>query len=101
MFLHSVYFWMKPDLDADGVKAFERGLQTLCLDTPANSGHFGKPAGTDRDVVDNSYGYGLFLVFDDAAGHDAYQVGEVHQQFIADHGTKWEHVLVYDTQFSL
>ncbi len=100
MFLHSVYFWMKPDLTPDEATAFEKGLQSLCEQTTATSGSYGQPAGTDRSVVDNSYGYGLFLFFEDAAGQDVYQVSEVHQQFIADHASKWERVLVYDTELA-
>jgi len=100
MFLHSVFFWMKPGLTCDEATAFEEGLQGLCGRTTATSGSYGKPAGTDRDVVDNSYGYGLFLFFEDAAGQDVYQVSEVHQQFIADHASKWERVQVYDTELA-
>lgn len=98
MFNHNVYFWLKPDLDKDALEAFERGLQTLCEDTPATSGYYGKPVPTDRDVVDSSYSYGLILFFDDLAAQDAYQVGEVHQQFLADHAAKWERVRVFDTE---
>jgi hypothetical protein len=100
MFLHSVFFWMKPGLTRDEATAFEKGLLSLCRNPPATSGYYGTPAGTDRAVVDNSYGYGLFLFFEDAAGQDVYQVGEVHQKFIADHAAKWERVLVYDIELS-
>jgi hypothetical protein len=97
MFIHSVYFWLKHDL-ADGAReAFEQGLRSLCENPPAKSGYYGKPAVSQRDVVDDSYGYCMLLIFDDAAGQDVYQVGEVHQRFIADHSSKWERVLVYDT----
>ena len=98
MFNHNVYFWLKPDLDEDALEAFEQGLKTLCQDTPATSGYYGKPVVSDREVVDSSYSYGLILFFDDAEGQDAYQVGEVHQQFLADHAAKWKRVLVYDTE---
>ncbi len=98
MFIHSVYFWMAEDLDGDALAAFERGLQTLIDDTVATSGYYGVPAGTDRAVVDSSYGYGLVLFFRDAADQDAYQVSDVHQAFVADHGPKWQRVQVYDTQ---
>jgi hypothetical protein len=97
MFNHNVYFWLKDDLDENDLAAFEQGLQALCENTTATSGYYGKPVETDRDVVDSSYSYGLILFFDDAAGQDAYQVGDVHQKFLADHASKWERVLVYDT----
>jgi hypothetical protein len=97
MFIHSVYFWMADDLDDEARAAFEQGLQTLCEETTATSGYYGKPAVAKRDVVDGSYGYGLILFFDDAADQDAYQISDVHQAFIANHSAKWERVLVYDT----
>ncbi len=97
MFIHNVYFWLKSDLDDGALEAFEQGLQSLCQNPPAKLGYYGKPAGAHRDVVDGSFGYGLHIAFDDEAGHDAYQVGEVHQEFLAGHQSKWERVLVYDT----
>lgn len=97
MFIHNVYFWMKDGLDADALKAFEAGLDSLCKNPPAKQGAYGKPGVSRRDVVDGSFSYGLHVVFDDEAGHDAYQVGEVHQAFLAAHASKWERVQVYDT----
>ncbi len=98
MFNHSVYFWLKQDLDDDARDAFEKGLQSLCDNPPAKSGYYGKPAPAHRDVVDGSYDYGMILMFDDAAAEEVYQGGEVHQRFIADHSSKWDRVLVYDTE---
>lgn len=98
MFNHNVYFWMKPGLDEVALEAFEQGLESLCEKTTATSGYYGKPAPSDRDVVDSSYGYGLILFFESADDQETYQVSDVHQRFIADHGPKWERVLVYDTE---
>jgi hypothetical protein len=97
MFIHSVHFWLKHDLDDGAHRAFEQGLRSLCENPPVKSGYHGTPAASHRDVVDSSYDYAMILIFDDAAGQDVYQVGEVHQRFIADHSSKWERVLVYDT----
>ena len=98
MFNHNVYFWLKPDLDGEALDAFEQGLQALCDRTTATSGCYGKSIPSDRDVVDSTFSYGLILFFEDAAGQDAYQIGDVHQQFLAEHASKWERVLVYDTE---
>jgi len=98
MFIHNVYFWLKDGLDEGAITAFERGLQTLCVSPPAKAGAWGPPAPSEpRSVVDGSFSYGLHVVFDDLAGHDAYQVGAVHQAFLAGNASKWERVLVYDT----
>ena len=98
MFNHNVYFWLKDGLDDGDLASFEDGLRALCEETTATSGSYGKPADSDREVVDSSYSYGLILFFEDADGQEAYQVSEVHQQFLAAHRAKWERVLVYDTE---
>jgi hypothetical protein len=96
MFVHNVYFWLKPGLDGEARDSFAEGLDTLTRDPAAKGGHYGEPAATDRGVVDNSYSYGLIVVFDDLAAHDRYQAGAVHLDFLAAHSAKWERVVVYD-----
>ena len=98
MFIHNVYFWLKPGLGDEDSTSFEQGLDTLVHDPAAKGGHYGKPAATDRGVVDNSYTYGLVVVFDNLAAHDRYQEGDVHLDFLATHADKWERVVVYDIE---
>jgi hypothetical protein len=59
-------------------------------------GPFGVPASTDRPVIDRSYSYGLVLKFNDLAGHDAYQIDPVHEEFLENCGHLWVRVQVYD-----
>ena len=56
----------------------------------------GEPAGTPREVVDNSYQIGLVVHFDDRAGHDAYQKAEPHLEFIRRNEAVWQRVQIYD-----
>jgi len=98
MHIHNVYFWLESDLDQEALNLFEQGLNSLCLDPEIKSGFFGKPAKTDRDVVENSYTYGLVLIFDDLNAHDRYQSGRVHDEFIAEHSSKWIRVVVHDIE---
>jgi len=98
MHIHNVYFWLERDLEKEMRSSFEQGLNSLCLDSAVKSGFFGKPAKTDRDVVDNSYTYALVLIFDDLIAHDKYQSGLVHDQFIAKHSSKWNRAMVYDIE---
>ena len=98
MHVHNVYFWLKQNLDYQALSAFEQGLEGLAKDPVIKSGYYGKPANTDRDVVENSYSYGLVFVFDDLAAHDRYQAGAVHLKFVEDHLSKWEKVVVYDIE---
>ena len=98
MFIHNVFFWLKPGLGDEDVALFAQGLDTLTHDPAAKGGHYGRPAATERGVVDNSYTFGLVVIFEDLAGHDAYQEGAVHLDFLAAHAEKWERVLVYDVE---
>ncbi len=98
MHVHNVYFWLKDGLQSQALAAFEQGLKVLANDSNVKSGYFGKPADTHRDVVENTYSYGLVFVFDDLAAHDRYQAGAVHLRFVEDHASKWEKVVVHDIQ---
>jgi hypothetical protein len=96
MFIHNVYFWLKDGASEADATALAQGLESLVHDPAARGGHYGVPAATEREVVDSSYDFGLVLVFEDQAGHDRYQVGEVHKAFLAAHAEKWARVQVYD-----
>jgi len=56
----------------------------------------GFPAGTERGVVDNSYGVALLVEFADAAAHDVYQEHPDHLRFIEECSQFWSRVQVYD-----
>lgn len=99
MHIHNVYFWLSDDQDDKSLLEFEEGLTGLSDDANVISGYHGKPADTgQRDVVDNSYTYGLVLVFEDKAGHDRYQDGAAHHRFLDANMKKWERVLVFDIE---
>jgi hypothetical protein len=99
MFIHSVYFWLKKDLDDNARLTFLESLRSLKADVNVQSAYAGPPAGTgQRDVVDGSYTYGLVLVFKDKAGHDRYQTGAPHRRFLDQNSSNWERLLVYDVE---
>ena len=97
-FVHVVYFWLKSDLAEAEVVEFEAGLRKMLADSEhASTGHVGKPAGTQREVVDNSYDYCLIVTFDDAASHEAYQVEPAHDRFREINDRFTDHVQIYDS----
>ena len=99
MHIHNVYFWLNKELKNEDTLSFEGGLQSLTEASEVQTGHFGKPASTEaRDVVDNSYTYGLVLCFLDNDAHNSYQSSDAHQAFVENHATKWDRVTVYDMQ---
>ena len=95
MFIHSVYYWMKPGRTAEEVQQFCRGLESLTKIKSVRHGFFGKPAVTDRPVIDRTYSYGLVVIFDDIAGHNAYDADPVHTRFRESFGS-WSQIKIYD-----
>ncbi len=97
MFIHTVFFWMKPG-------STEAAKQQLIADARLYLGNVptvrqlwaGPPAMTPREVVDNSYDVGLTVVMDDVAGHDVYQAHEQHKVFIERNKEHWQRVQIYD-----
>lgn len=96
MFIHTVYFWLRRDLSPAERASFAQGVQSLARLPSVRYGWVGTPADTDRPVIDRTYDVGLTTVFDDKAGHDAYQEHADHLAFIANHSAKWIRVVVYD-----
>lgn len=96
-FIHTVLFWLK-DGTADSRKnALIKDCKDL-LGSIATVQYLaaGEPAGTPREVVDNSFDVGLVVHFKDSAGHEVYQTAEKHLEFIERNNDIWERVQVYD-----
>jgi hypothetical protein len=97
MLVHSVYFWLKPELTPAQVEEFVRRGTALTRIGTVKHGWFGKPSTTDRPVIDRSYSFALTVVFDDLAGHDAYQIDPIHHEFL-ELKDYWTKVLIYDAE---
>ncbi len=99
MLIHSVYFWLRPDLTPEQRAAFPGELKRLAAIASVRQGHVGVPGATGkRPVIDSSYDHGLITIFDGIAGHDAYQTDPVHLDFLARCKTWWTRVQIYDTE---
>lgn len=98
MFIHHVYFWLKnPSSESDRKKLIE-GLQKLSKVKTIKSFHIGKPADTNRDVIDSSYSISWMLIFDDKAAEEVYQTDPIHLNFVDTCKDLWERVVVYDSE---
>jgi len=94
MLVHSVFFWLKPDADAE---AFRTEIETLKDIECAQAVYIGAPADTgDRPIIERSYSVALTVLFGDAADQAAYQVHPLHQAFVDKCAGMWEKVVVYD-----
>lgn len=96
MFLHSVYFWLKPDLSSAESDKFWESVRALLTIASVRHGWVGSPAEANRPVIDSSYTCALVLVFDDGAGHDSYQVDPIHDKFRAECGPMFAKLVIYD-----
>jgi hypothetical protein len=97
MFVHTVFFWLKPDAPASAREQLANDCRNYLGKIPTVRQLWaGVPAMTPRDVVDNSYAVGLTVVLEDSAGHDVYQQHDLHMQFIARNKQHWQRVQVYD-----
>ena len=98
MFVHHVFFWMKEDITANDFETFENGVTTLPKIELVKFGDVGKPASTNRPIIERSYSYSLLLVFEDKSVHDEYQTHPIHLKFIEDCSHLWGRVLIYDSE---
>jgi len=94
---HTVYFWMEDGVSAADKAKLEEGLKSLAKVPSIHSYYWGPPASTGkRDVVDNSYAYGINVFFESAADEAAYQIDPIHLEFIDKYKHLWTKVVVYD-----
>lgn len=97
MLVHSVYFWLKPELTDAQRADFRRGLESLSGVKSIDKVFVGQPANVpDRPVLDKSYSFGLTVLCKDVAALDGYQVDPVHVAFLNTFKPFWTRVQVYD-----
>jgi hypothetical protein len=97
VFIHHVYFWLKnAGNTADRDKLVE-GLTKLSKVKTIKNFHIGKPAATNRDVIDTSYAVSWFVLFDNDTDQASYQTDPIHLKFVEDYSHLWQKVIVYDS----
>jgi len=95
-FVHSVYFWLHEGTSAEDRAAFHKGVEALTKCKTIQQAFIGPPAGTPREVVDNTYEIALLVFFKNKEDHDAYQVDPDHDLFINSFKHLWARVQIYD-----
>lgn len=98
MFVHHVLFWLKEGLTPEEIEKFEFHAKSLLSIEHVKVGSVGKPATTDRPVIDRSYSYSLLLVFETILDHDNYQPHPIHKKFVEECQALWTKVLIYDSE---
>jgi len=99
MLVHSVFFWLKPELDDAQRAAFRKGVESLGGIEDAVAVYVGTPAATaQRPVVDNTYDVALTVIVPDVAAHDRYQDHPLHHAFLESFRSYWNRVQIYDAE---
>jgi hypothetical protein len=99
MLVHTVYFWLKPELTPAQRAEFRRAVETLGAIKSVEKVYVGVPAGVpDRPIVDKSFSVALTVICKDVAAHDAYQVDPIHLAFVNQCKTFWTRVQIYDAE---
>lgn len=98
--IHSVYFWLKPEVTNEQRALFEAELRLLPQISYLAAGFVGKPAQTEaRPVTDHSFDYHLQLEFKTMADHIYYQVDcPDHKRFVETCKPLFGKVIVYDSE---
>ena len=99
MLIHTVFFWLKPELTDDQREAFYAGVESLYDIEDADDVFIGEPAETpERPVIDASYDVGLTVLLADVDAHNRYQEHPIHKAFVESFRSHWERVLVFDME---
>lgn len=96
-FIHHVYFWLKNPGSVEDTEKLIAGLKKLSSVKTIQSFHIGKPADTNREVIDRSYAVSWCLFFKNASDQASYQTDPIHLKFIEECSPLWNKVIVYDS----
>lgn len=96
-FIHHVYFWLNNPESREDLQQLVAGLKKLASVKTIETFYIGKPADTNRDVIDRSYSVSWLLFFNNKADQDSYQVDPVHLKFVEECKHLWKKVVVYDS----
>jgi hypothetical protein len=95
-FVHTVYFWLKEKDNQEHINKLNEGLKKLSEIAEIREAYIGKPADTNREVIDSSYSLSITFVFENKEDQDIYQDHPDHHIFIKNCSELWSSVKVYD-----
>ena len=99
MLVHSVFFWLKPELTLTQRADFRAGVESLAGIKAVDAVYVGTPAATEkRPIIDDSYSIALTVLCKDVRAQNAYQIDPLHLAFIDKFRTFWSRVQIYDAE---
>ena len=97
MLVHTVFFWLKPELTQAQRAEFRRGVESLAAIPHVERVYVGAPAAVpDRPVTDRTFAVGLTVICRDVTAHNTYQADPIHLRFVERFQGCWTRVQVYD-----
>lgn len=97
-FVHVVMIWLKDSKNKEVRSHFEDALETMTKNSLyIKSVHFGSPANTPRDIVDNSYTYCYIATFNSKEDQDNYQTEKAHDIFRKEIDGLIDKIVIYDS----
>jgi hypothetical protein len=97
MFIHHVYFWLNKPSSKEDLQQLVAGLEKLTKISTIRLFQIGKPADTNRDVIETTYSVSWILFFDNKDDEEGYQVDPLHLNFVKECKHLWNRVVVYDS----
>ena len=97
VFVHHVFFWLKNAENITDRDKLVEGLIKLSDVKTIKKFHIGKPANTNRDVIERGYAVSWYAQFDNDANQASYQTDPIHLKFVEDYSHLWSKVVVYDS----
>ena len=97
IFIHHVYFWLKNSDNKEDYNSLIEGLKKLSLVKTIKQFHIGKPAGTNRSVIDATYSVSWMLIFENADDQESYQTDPIHLKFVEECSSLWNKIIIYDS----
>lgn len=97
MLVHTVFFYLKPEVSVDEKSAFIKEVETLGAIDTVQAIYVGTPAATPvRPVIQTDYTVALTVILNNLEDQDVYQDHQIHHDFIAKNSHLWEKVAVFD-----
>ncbi len=98
VFSHTVLIWFDNPDDVNLQKSFEEDCAKFINNSKfIVSYHLGKPAETNRPIIDNSYTYCLIVTFETEVDQEKYQDEAIHKEFVEKYKNHWSKLLIYDS----
>lgn len=95
-FFHHVFFWLNSPDSSAARQEFVTALKKMKAIPGVRFSSIGTPAGTPRDVVDNTWTFDWLVTFDDKAAWQVYNDHPIHDEF-RKKAHLWKRVQIYDT----